>query len=142
MTIFAHGDPANNVFYIHSGRVKLSVLSRTGKEAVAAILGRGDFFGEGCLAAQPRRIATSCAMTASTALVIEKPQMVALLRTEPSLAQRFLAHMLTRNIRVEEDLMDQLVNSSKKRLARVLLLLARMGPTDGRCGSRRCRRKR
>jgi hypothetical protein len=81
-------------------------------------------------------------MTARIALVSEKPQMVALLRTEPSLAQRFLAHMLTRNIRVEEDLMDQLVNSSKKRLARVLLLLARIGPTDGRCGSRRCRRKR
>jgi CRP/FNR family cyclic AMP-dependent transcriptional regulator len=137
VTIFAPGDPANDVCYIQSGRVKLSVLSRTGKEAVVAILGPGDFFGEGCLAAQPRRIATASAMTASTALVIEKPQMVALLRTEPSLAQRFLAHMLARNIRVEEDLVNQLFNPSKKRLARVLLLLARYGINEWPLRSRR-----
>ena len=130
MPVFVQGDPAHDVFYIQSGRIKLSVLSRTGKEAVVAILGPGDFFGEGCLAAQPRRIATAAAMTASTVLVIEKPQMVELLRTQPVLAQRFLAHMLARNIRVEEDLVDQLFNSSEKRLARVLLLLARYGTTE------------
>ena len=125
--IFSQGDPAADVFYIQTGSVKLSVLSRTGKEAVVAILGQGDFFGEGCLAAQPRRIATASAMTASTVLVVEKPQMLEMLHTQPALAERFLAHMLARNIRVEEDLVDQLFNSSEKRLARVLLLLARYG---------------
>lgn len=128
--IFSQGDPAADVFYLQAGRVKLSVLSRTGKEAVVAILGAGDFFGEGCLAGQPRRMATASAMNASTVLVIEKPQMIELLRTEPSLAERFLAHMLARNIRVEEDLVDQLFNSSEKRLARVLLLLARYGTNE------------
>jgi CRP-like cAMP-binding protein len=128
--IFSQGDPANDVFYIQSGSIKLSVLSRTGKEAVVAVLGQGDFFGEGCLAAQPRRIATASAMAASTVLIVEKPQMQEMLHEEPALAERFLAHMLARNIRVEEDLVDQLFNSSEKRLARVLLLLARYGKAD------------
>ena len=128
--IFSQGDAATDVFYIQNGSVKLSVLSRIGKEAVVAVLGPGDFFGEGCLAAQPRRIATASAMSASTVLVVEKPQMLEMLHTQPALAERFLAHMLARNIRVEEDLVDQLFNSSEKRLARVLLLLARYGKGD------------
>jgi CRP/FNR family transcriptional regulator, cyclic AMP receptor protein len=128
--IFSQGDPATDVFYIQAGSVKVSVLSRTGKEAVVAVLGQGDFFGEGCLAAQPRRIATASAMSATTVLVVEKPQMLEMLHTQPALAERFLAHMLARNIRVEEDLVDQLFNSSEKRLARVLLLLARYGKPD------------
>ena len=128
--IFSQGDAATDVFYIQNGSVKLSVLSRTGKEAVVAVLGKGDFFGEGCLAAQPRRIATASAMSTSTVLVIEKPQMLEVLHTQTALAERFLAHMLARNIRVEEDLVDQLFNPSDKRLARVLLLLARYGKAD------------
>ena len=128
--IFSQGDAATDVFYMQEGSVKLSVLSRTGKEAVVAILGPGDFFGEGCLAAQPRRIATASAMSASTVLVVEKRQMLEMLHTQPALAERFLAHMLARNIRVEEDLVDQLFNSSEKRLARILLLLARYGKPD------------
>jgi CRP/FNR family transcriptional regulator, cyclic AMP receptor protein len=128
--VFAQGDAATDVFYIQDGSVKLSVLSRTGKEAVVAVLGKGDFFGEGCLAAQPRRIATASAMSKSTVLVIEKPQMVKMLHAHTELAERFLAHMLARNIRVEEDLVDQLFNKSEKRLARVLLLLARYGDAD------------
>ena len=128
--IFSQGDAATDVFYIQNGSVKLSVLSRTGKEAVVAVLGQGDFFGEGCLAGQPRRIATASAMSASTVLVVEKPQMLEMLHTQTALAERFLAHMLARNIRVEEDLVDQLFNSSEKRLARVLLLLARYGKAD------------
>ena len=128
--IFSQGDPATDVFYMQQGSVKLSVLSRTGKEAVVAVLGAGDFFGEGCLAAQPRRIATASAMSASTVLVVEKRQMLEMLHTQPALAERFLAHMLARNIRVEEDLVDQLFNSSEKRLARILLLLARYGKPD------------
>ena len=128
--IFSQGDPATDVFYIQQGSVKLSVLSRTGKEAVVAILGPGDFFGEGCLAGQPRRMATASALGASTVLVVEKPQMLEMLHTQPTLAARFLSHMLTRNIRIEEDLVDQLFNSSEKRLARALLLLARYGKED------------
>jgi CRP/FNR family transcriptional regulator, cyclic AMP receptor protein len=128
--IFSQGDAATDVFYIQTGSVKMSVLSRTGKEAVVAILAQGDFFGEGCLAAQPRRIATASAMSTSTVLVVEKPQMIEMLHTHPALAGRFLAHMLARNIRVEEDLVDQLFNSSEKRLARVLLLLARYGKDE------------
>jgi CRP-like cAMP-binding protein len=125
--IFSQGDAATDVFYIQNGSVKLSVLSRTGKEAVVGVLGQGDFFGEGCLAAQPRRIATASAMSPSTVLVVEKPQMLEMLHTQPSLADRFLSHMLARNIRIEEDLVDQLFNPSEKRLARALLLLARYG---------------
>jgi CRP-like cAMP-binding protein len=107
------------------------VLSEAGKEAVVAILGPGDFLGEGCLAGQPRRMGTAIAITASDVLTIEKRRMLALLRKEPTFAERFLSHMLTRNIRIEEDLIDQLFNSSEKRLARVLLLLARYG-TDAK----------
>ena len=128
--IFSQGDPATDVFYIQNGSVKLSVLSPTGKEAVVAILGKGDFFGEGCLAGQQRRMATGSAMSASTLLVVEKRQMLEMLHTHTALAERFLAHMLARNIRVEEDLVDHLFNSSEKRLARVLLLLARYGKAD------------
>jgi len=128
--IFSQGDPATDVFYIQEGSVKLSVLSRTGKEAVVGMLGPGDFFGEGCLAGQPRRMATASAMSPSAVLVIEKLQMLEMLHTQPSLAERFLTHMLTRNIRIEEDLVDQLFNSSEKRLARALLLLARYGKED------------
>ena len=128
--IFSQGDPATDVFYLQQGSVKLSVLSRTGKEAVVAVLGQGDFFGEGCLAGQPRRISTASAMGTSKVLVVEKPQMLELLHTQTALAERFLAHMLARNIRVEEDLVDQLFNSSEKRLARVLLLLSRYGKAD------------
>ncbi|HYB95248.1 MAG TPA: Crp/Fnr family transcriptional regulator [Vicinamibacterales bacterium] len=128
--IFSQGDLARHVFYVQHGSVKLSVLSRTGKEAVVAILGRGDFFGEGCLAAQPRRMATATAMSASIVLVIPKTRMLDLLQTQAAFAERFLAHMLARNIRVEEDLVDLLFNSSEKRLARGLLLLARYGKQD------------
>jgi CRP/FNR family cyclic AMP-dependent transcriptional regulator len=106
------------------------VLARIGKEAVVAILGPGDFFGEGCLAGQPRRIATASALSASTVLVVEKPQMLEMLHTQPLLADRFLSHMLARNIRIEEDLIDQLFNLSEKRLARALLLLSRYGTED------------
>jgi CRP-like cAMP-binding protein len=123
--VFSQGDPATDVFYLQKGSVKLSVLSRLGKEAVVAILGPGDFFGEGCLAGQLRRMATAAALSASTVLVVEKPQMLEMLHTQPPLVERFLAHMLARNIRIEEDLVDQLFNSSEKRLARALLLLAR-----------------
>jgi len=128
--VFAQGDPASEVFYVQLGSIKLSVLSRTGKEAVVGVLGPGDFFGEGCLAGQARRMATASALAASTVLVIEKPQMLHLLHNEPTLADRFLLHMLARNIRIEEDLIDQLFNSSEKRLARALLLLARYGQDD------------
>jgi CRP/FNR family cyclic AMP-dependent transcriptional regulator len=128
--VFSQGDPADTVLYLQQGSVKLSVLSRTGKEAVVAILEPGDFFGEGCLAGQPRRMATATALRASLALVVEKQQMHEMLQTQPTLADRFLSHMLARNIRIEEDLIDQLFNSSEKRLARVLLLLARYGKDD------------
>ena len=128
--IFAQGDPAGDVFYVQLGSIKLSVLSRTGKEAVVAMLGAGDFFGEGCLAGQQRRMATASALSASTVLVIEKNQMLEMIHSEPALAERFMTHMLARNIRIEEDLIDQLFNSSEKRLARTLLLLARYGKDD------------
>ena len=118
------------MFYVQLGSIKLSVLSRTGKEAVVAMLGAGDFFGEGCLAGQQRRMATASALSASTVLVIEKNQMLEMIHSEPALAERFMTHMLARNIRIEEDLIDQLFNSSEKRLARVLLLLARYGKDD------------
>jgi CRP/FNR family transcriptional regulator, cyclic AMP receptor protein len=128
--VFSQGDAASDVFYLQQGSVKLSVLSRTGKEAVVAILGPSDFFGEGCLAGQPRRMATAHALTPSTALVVEKTEMLKMLHQQPALADRFLSHMLARNIRIEEDLIDQLFNSSEKRLARALLLLARYGTDD------------
>jgi CRP-like cAMP-binding protein len=125
--IFAQGDPAEDVFYLEQGNVKMSVLSRTGKEAVVAILTPGDFFGEGCLAGQTKRMATASALIASRVIIVDKQEMQQLLRLHPTLSARFLSHMLTRNIRIEEDLIDQLFNSSEKRLARALLLLAQYG---------------
>jgi CRP-like cAMP-binding protein len=128
--VFAQGDAATDVFYLQQGSIKLSVLSRTGKEAVVAILGPGDFFGEGCLAGQPRRMATARVLTPSTVSIVEKAEMLRMLHAEPALADRFLSHMLARNIRIEEDLIDHIFNSSEKRLARALLLLARYGSDD------------
>jgi CRP-like cAMP-binding protein len=125
--IFSQGDPATEVMYLQQGSVKISVLSKTGKEAIVAILSRGEFFGEGCLAGQSRRMATATAMGVTTVLVVEKEHMVKMLHDEPELSDRFRIHMLARNIRVEEDLVDQLFNSSEKRLARTLLLMARYG---------------
>jgi CRP/FNR family transcriptional regulator, cyclic AMP receptor protein len=128
--IYSQGDPANNVMYVQKGSVKLSVVSAVGKEAVVAILGPGDFFGEGCLAGQPVRIGTASAITPCTVLVIEKKEMFKVLHEEHALSDRFIKFMLARNIRIEEDLIDQLFNSSEKRLARTLLLLARYGKED------------
>ena len=128
--IFSQGDPATDVLYIQDGAVRLSVLSKTGREAVIAMLGPGDFFGEGCLAGQQVRMGTATSMAPSTILTIEKAEMVRLLHGEPELSDRFLSHVLSRNIRIEEDLVDQLFNSSEKRLARALLLLARYGKDD------------
>ena len=125
--IFAQGDPASSVMYVAEGAVRLSVLSHSGKEAVIAVLERGHFFGEGCLAGQPYRMATAAAMSPCTILVVQKPDMVRHLQTNRPFAEQFLTHMLARNIRIEEDLIDQLFNSSEKRLARALLLLARYG---------------
>ena len=125
--VFAQGAPANSVFYVQTGGVKLSVLSTGGKEAVVAMLGPGDFFGEGCLAGQPLRIGTATALVTTTVLRIPKREMLRTLHEQPALSDRFIAHMLARNIRIEEDLVDQLFNSSEKRLARTLLLLARYG---------------
>jgi len=125
--VFAQGDAGNDVRYLQSGAVKLSVLSRIGKEAVVAMLVPGDFFGEGALAGQPVRIGTATAMAASSVLTIEKEVIVRLLHDEPAFADRFLTYMLHRNIRIESDLVDQLFNSTEKRLARTLLLLARYG---------------
>jgi CRP/FNR family cyclic AMP-dependent transcriptional regulator len=125
--IYSQGDPATEVMYLQQGSVKISVLSKTGKEAIVAMLSRGEFFGEGCLAGQSRRMATATAMDATTVLVVGKAHMVQMLHDEPELSDRFRIHMLARNIRVEEDLVDQLFNSSEKRLARTLLLMARYG---------------
>lgn len=128
--VFSQGDPGTDVRYIQQGGIKLSVLSRIGKEAVVAMLAPGDFFGEGVLAGQSVRIGTATAAVASTVLVIEKAAMVRLLHDEPTFSDRFISYMLTRNIRVEADLVDQLFNSSEKRLARTLLLLARYGEAN------------
>jgi len=128
--IFSQGDSAKNVLYIQKGAVRLSVVNETGKEAVVAVLGPGDFFGEGCLAGQPIRIGSATAITVTTALLIEKKEMIRVLHAEHAFSDRFIAYMLSRNIRVEEDLVDQLFNSSEKRLARTLLLLARYGKED------------
>jgi CRP/FNR family cyclic AMP-dependent transcriptional regulator len=125
--IFTQGDVCDHVLYIQSGGVKLSVLSKTGKEAVVAMLGPGDFFGEGCLAGQLLRMGSATAITPSAILRVRKEQMVQVLHKQHAMSDRFIAHMLTRNIRIEEDLVDQLFNSSEKRLARTLLLLARYG---------------
>jgi len=125
--VYAQGDPAATVIYIQDGGVKLSVVNELGKEAVVAILGPSDFFGEGCLAGQHIRMGTATAIAPSAVLVIEKNEMMRVLHAERALADRFMSYILSRNIRIEEDLVDQLFNSSEKRLARTLLLLARYG---------------
>jgi CRP/FNR family cyclic AMP-dependent transcriptional regulator len=128
--IYSQGDPCDSVLYVQKGGVKLRVLSHAGKEAIVALLGSGDFFGEGALAGQPVRMATAVATSATALLVVEKQQMVQVLHEQHALSDRFLAYVLARNIRVEADLVDQLFNSSEKRLARTLLLLARYGKRD------------
>jgi CRP-like cAMP-binding protein len=128
--VFSQGDPGRDVRYLQKGGIKVSVLSKMGKEAVVAMLGPGDFFGEGALAGQSIRIETATATTPSSVLIIEKEAMVRLLHEVPPFADRFLSHMLARNIRIEADLIDQLFNSSEKRLARTLLLLARYGQAN------------
>jgi CRP/FNR family transcriptional regulator, cyclic AMP receptor protein len=125
--VFSQGDPADAVFYIQSGKVKLTVVSKRGKEAVVAILPEASFFGEGCLAGQPVRISTATAVQRAVVIRASKEAMVRLLHQEPEFAERFLAYLLSRNIRMEADLVDHLFNSSEKRLARLLLLLANFG---------------
>ena len=125
--IFVQGQPANSVFYLRRGKVKLSVTSQQGKEAIVAILGAGDFFGEGCLAGQPLRISTAIAVTDCTLMRIEKPVMTRMLHEQHGISELFVTHLLSRNIRFEGDLVDQLFNSSEKRLARILLLLSHFG---------------
>jgi CRP/FNR family cyclic AMP-dependent transcriptional regulator len=125
--VFVQGDPADAIYYIQEGKIKLTVVSRQGKEAVIAILGEGDFFGEGCLAGQLVRMATATAMSVSSIMRLKKHEMVRVLREEPRFSEMFVTHLLSRNIKIEEDLVDQLFNSSEKRLARVLLLLANFG---------------
>ncbi len=131
---FSQGSPAGDVFYIQRGGVKLSVISGTGKEAVVAMLGAGDFFGEGCLTGQPVRMGTATAMVPTTVYRIPKTEMVQMLHEEQDFSDNFIHHVLARSIRVEEDLIDQLFNSSEKRLARTLLLLARYGRDDSPAG--------
>jgi CRP/FNR family cyclic AMP-dependent transcriptional regulator len=125
--IFRQGDPADGVFYIQSGKIELSVVSQQGKERVIAILSAGDFFGEGCLAGQPLHMASAIALAESTIYRIEKETMIRVLRDEPTLSEMFMGFLLSRNIRFEADLVDQLFNSSERRLARLLLLLANFG---------------
>src|SRR6202166_3845617 len=129
-TLFTQGQPARQVFYLQEGSVKVAVTSAAGKEAVVAILGPGDFLGEACLVGQPSWIATATTMTQGSALVIEKVEMLRLLHTEQDFSDRFISYMVTRSVRTEEDLIDQLFNSSEKRLARTLLLLARYGKSN------------
>jgi CRP/FNR family cyclic AMP-dependent transcriptional regulator len=128
--IFSQGDPSDSVMYIQKGAIRLSVLSHSGKEAIVATLGPGDFLGEGALAAQRLRMGTATAVSTTTVLIVPKKQMIQLLNDEPEFSNRFIAFMLSRNIRIEEDLVDQLFNSSEKRLARTLMLLARYGMAD------------
>jgi CRP-like cAMP-binding protein len=128
--VFSQGDPADAVFYIRTGKIKLAVTSKQGKQAVVAILGVGDFFGEGCLNGQSLRLATARAMTESEVMEVKKPEMIRVLHAEPAFAEMFIAHLLTRNSHVEEDLVDQLFNSSEKRLARILLSLSNFGKDD------------
>lgn len=125
--IFVQGDTCSSVMYIQKGSVKLSVSSNSGREAVVAVLGPGEFFGEGCLAGQPARMGNATATVASRILVLKKEKMLRLLHEQPDLADRFITHMLGTNIRIEEDLLEQLFNHKEKRLARALLLLARYG---------------
>jgi CRP-like cAMP-binding protein len=128
--VFTQGDLSEHVMYIRAGGVKLSVLSKTGREAVVAMLGPGDFFGEGCLAGQRLRMGTATAITPSEILLVRKNEMIRVLHRQHAMSDRFISHMLARNIRIEEDLIDQLFNSAEKRLARALLLLARYGRQD------------
>jgi len=125
--VFSQGSPADAVFYIEKGKVKLTVLSTRGKEAVVAILNTGDFFGEGSLAGQPLRMATAISMTECSILRVQKETMTRMLHNERQLSELFMSYLLSRNARIEEDLVDQLFNSSEKRLARILLLLTRFG---------------
>jgi len=125
--IFSQGDPSDSVFYIHEGKVKVTVISEQGKEAVVAMLGPDEFCGEGCLTGQPLRLATARAMTECNIMRLEKAAVVRVLHDEPTFSEMFVSHLLTRTIRVEADLVDQLFNSSEKRLARALLLLANFG---------------
>ena len=125
--VFAQGDPADAIFYIRGGRIKISVVSAQGKEAVVAFLKAGDFIGEGCLTGRPRRVSTGTALEDSVITRVDKAAMVRMLHDEPNFSERFMAHLLARTVRVEEDLVDQLFNSSEKRLARALLLLANFG---------------
>jgi CRP/FNR family transcriptional regulator, cyclic AMP receptor protein len=129
-SIYAQGDAAETVMYIQKGGVKFSVVNESGKEAVVAMFGPSDFFGEGCMAGQPLRMGTTSAITPTTLLVIQKKELLRVLHAEHELSDHFIAYMLAHNIRVEEDLIDQLFNSSEKRLARTLLLLARYGTQD------------
>jgi CRP/FNR family transcriptional regulator, cyclic AMP receptor protein len=126
-TLFRQGEPAEAVFYIQKGKIKLTVVSKQGKEAVVALLGAGDFFGEGCLAGQPLRVASASTMSECSIMRLEKTAVIRLLHDQPAFSEVLLHHLLSRNIRIEEDLVDQLFNSSEKRLARVLLLLANFG---------------
>ncbi len=126
-TVFSQGEPADAVFYIQKGKVKVTVVSEQGKEAVVAILGANDFLGEGCLAGQTQRIATAAAMVDSVVMRLEREALVGVIHKEPAFSEMFIAHLLGRTIRVEADLVDQLFNSSEKRLARLLLLLANFG---------------
>ena len=126
-TVFSQGDRADAVFYIESGKVKISVVSEQGKEAVVAVIGADEFFGEACLAGQPRRIATAATLTESVVMRLDKAAIVRVIHQEPGFSEMFIAHLLERTIRVEADLVDQLFNSSEKRLARILLLLANFG---------------
>ena len=132
--IFLQGDPADAIFYIQAGKIKLTVVSKQGKEAVVAILGADDFFGEGCLAGQALRMASAAAMSDCSIMRLEKPGVVRLLNHEPAFSELFLRYLLSRNIRIEEDLVDLLFNSSEKRLARLLLLMAKFGK-DGQVES-------
>jgi CRP/FNR family transcriptional regulator, cyclic AMP receptor protein len=125
--VFSQGDLADAVFYVTRGKIKIFVVSEQGREAVIALLGEGDFFGEGCLIAQPLRLATAASMTDATVMRIEKTEMIRVLHAEPAFAETFTTHLLTRNSRAEADLVDHLLNSSEKRLARTLLLLANFG---------------
>jgi CRP-like cAMP-binding protein len=129
-TVFSQGDPADAVFYLQNGKAKVTVVSEHGKEAVVAILGTSEFFGEGCLAGQARRIATVTTMTESVIVRLEKAAIIRVIHQEPAFSEMFIAHLLGRTIRVEADLVDQLFNSSEKRLARLLLLLAHFGKED------------
>ena len=125
--IFSQGNPADAIFYIQTGKVKVTVVSKQGKEAVVAILGADDFFGEGCLAGQPLRMASAAAMSECSIMRLEKSGVISVLHSEPAFSELFLRYLLSRNIRIEEDLVDHLFNSSEKRLARVLLLMANFG---------------